>query len=174
MSVQAACHQEVFECLRQHFDCRFECFASPLNCRYPRFCSLFLDADAPFGSLGSFADLHPAAGSFQANPPFDRQSVKTMADHIFALLGKAQARTTSLPLCVRNTGIMCRRLSASAERMCESCLGVLCARQLIVTLSGTTALCSSRVTWRAVHMWSQHRICMSGRRCLSTRHCCRC
>jgi Phosphorylated CTD interacting factor 1 WW domain len=88
--MQAAAHREVFEVLRDQFDCRLECFASPLNCRYPRFCSMFADTDAPFGSLGSFCAFRPQSGSFQANPPFDEHFVERMAEHMFALLGAAK------------------------------------------------------------------------------------
>jgi hypothetical protein len=85
--LQAAVHAEVFNVLRDSFDCQFECFSSPLNCRYPHFCSIFFDTDAPFGSLGCFFSFKPAFGSFQANPPFDKSFVERMAQHMFALLG---------------------------------------------------------------------------------------
>jgi hypothetical protein len=35
--------------------------------RYARFCSAHLDVDGAFGSLGSFFDFHPCAGSYQAS-----------------------------------------------------------------------------------------------------------
>jgi hypothetical protein len=40
-----------------------------LSVRLGRFCSPFPDTDAAFGSLGSFFDMQPATGSFQAYPP---------------------------------------------------------------------------------------------------------
>ncbi len=35
--------------------------------RYARYCSAHLDVDGAFGSLGSFFDFHPRAGSYQAS-----------------------------------------------------------------------------------------------------------
>lgn len=95
---QAAVHGEVLEALRADFDCAFECFASPLNARYPRFCSMFPDTDRPFGSLGSFFAFRPAAGSFEANPPFDKALVKRMAAHMFQLLDTTKVRLGRLDL----------------------------------------------------------------------------
>ena len=45
-----------------------ELFASPLNCRFPRFCSAAADADAPFGSAGSFFASHLRSGADLAHP----------------------------------------------------------------------------------------------------------
>jgi hypothetical protein len=59
---QAALNEECFDVLQKYFDCRMECFASPLNCRYGRFCSVFLDTDHAFGSVGSFFDFCPRKG----------------------------------------------------------------------------------------------------------------
>ena len=59
-------------------------------CRWPRFCSAFLDTDAPFGSLGSFFKLQPEQGSFEANPPFDDDVISQMAAHMDALLSRAE------------------------------------------------------------------------------------
>eukprot|EP00892_Ulva_mutabilis_P005081 jgi/Ulvmu1/2945/UM149_0028.1 len=83
---QAAVHSHVLDTLHKHFDTCMECFASPLNCRWPRFCSLFPDTDAPFGSVGSFFHFKPQKGSFEANPPFDKDCVARMAAHMFSLL----------------------------------------------------------------------------------------
>ena len=107
VALQAAAHSEVFHVLRDNFDCRFECFASPFNCRYTRYCSMFPDTDGPFGSSGSFFRFAPTTGSFQANPPFDKQFVDAMADHMFKLLGTASVRS-----CARDPPgamSMCRR-----------------------------------------------------------------
>lgn len=90
--MQAAVHAPVLDTLHTHFDTCMECFASPLNCRWPRFCSLFADTDAPFGSLGSFFKFRPSGGSFQANPPFDKACVSQMAAHIFKLLLQTDVR----------------------------------------------------------------------------------
>ena len=58
-----------------------EAFASPLNARAAPFCSAFPDADAPFGSVGSFLSWQPPSGegSYEANPPFAPLVVEAMA-----------------------------------------------------------------------------------------------
>ncbi len=86
---QAAIPDHVFDALLRHFDVCFECFASPLNSRYPHFCSAFPDTDAPFGSVGSFFDFKPRAGSFEANPPFVPNLILKMAEHMHQLLVRA-------------------------------------------------------------------------------------
>lgn len=85
-------HAPVLDVLHTHFGTCMECFASPLNCRWPRFCSLFADTDAPFGSVGSFFKFTPSRGSFEANPPFDEACVERMAAHMFKLLLQTDVR----------------------------------------------------------------------------------
>ena len=63
---QCALSDGVFRVLRQRLGVGFECFASPLNCRFAHYCSAFSDTDAPFGAFGSFFDLSPTEGSFEA------------------------------------------------------------------------------------------------------------
>eukprot|EP00548_Thalassiothrix_antarctica_P020018 CAMPEP_0194179736 /NCGR_PEP_ID=MMETSP0154-20130528/13144_1 /TAXON_ID=1049557 /ORGANISM="Thalassiothrix antarctica, Strain L6-D1" /LENGTH=543 /DNA_ID=CAMNT_0038895193 /DNA_START=28 /DNA_END=1659 /DNA_ORIENTATION=- len=79
---QAACTEHVFDVLHTHFGVNLECFASPLNSRYARYCSAFPDTDACFGSLGSFFNFYPTAGSFQANPPFEPALMLAMVQHM--------------------------------------------------------------------------------------------
>lgn len=86
MFLQAAVYPEVLDELRKRFSTQQECFASPLNCRWPRFCSMFPDTDAPFGSTGDFFQFCPHGGSFEANPPFDRSFVSSMTAHMHKLL----------------------------------------------------------------------------------------
>ena len=91
---QAAIPDHVFDTLLRHFDVCFECFASPLNSRYPHFCSAFPDTDAPFGSVGSFFNFKPRAGSFEANPPFVPNLILKMAEHMHQLLVRADGDRT--------------------------------------------------------------------------------
>lgn len=95
--MQAAIHGGVFDALHDDFGCMAECFASPVNCRWDRFCSAAADVDGPFGSMGSFFDFRPSAGSFQANPPYDSGTVAKMTAHMEGLLRAAEER--GLPLC---------------------------------------------------------------------------
>ncbi|CAN0034104.1 unnamed protein product, partial [Discosporangium mesarthrocarpum] len=83
---QASLKGDAFDSLLRFFDVRMECFASPFNCRYAPFCSAFPDVDAPFGSVGSFFDFEPCEGAFEANPPFVREVILKMAQHMEYLL----------------------------------------------------------------------------------------
>eukprot|EP00929_Paragymnodinium_shiwhaense_P007139 TRINITY_DN111087_c0_g1_i1.p1 TRINITY_DN111087_c0_g1~~TRINITY_DN111087_c0_g1_i1.p1 ORF type:complete len:759 (-),score=227.26 TRINITY_DN111087_c0_g1_i1:34-2310(-) len=78
-----------FEVLTAEFGVSAECFASPFNCWHSRYCSAFPDCDAVFGSLGSFFDFRPKAGSFEANPPFAPAVLARMREHIEDLLAEA-------------------------------------------------------------------------------------
>lgn len=60
---QAAVPPPVMEQLADVFAISAEAFASPLNAQLPQFGSLFPDTDAPFGSLGSFFDIHFGGGA---------------------------------------------------------------------------------------------------------------
>ena len=55
--------------LREDLGVSSELFASPLNCRFPRFCSAAVDADEPFGSVGSFFDCDLRSGARRAASP---------------------------------------------------------------------------------------------------------
>jgi phosphorylated CTD-interacting factor 1 len=86
---QAAVAQTVLRALQKDFGVSVECFSSPLNTYLPSYCSLFPDTDAHFGSLGSFFDLNPSEGSFQANPPFVSSLMVQMVDRMEHLLAAA-------------------------------------------------------------------------------------
>ena len=101
---QAAIPDHVFDTLLRHFDVCFECFASPLNSRYPHFCSAFPDTDAPFGSVGSFFNFKPRAGSFEANPPFVPNLILKMAEHMHQLLVRADSDHTHAEASGENEG----------------------------------------------------------------------
>lgn len=68
---QAVIHQQlpiaVFRLLKERLGVELECFASPFNARLERYCSVFPDCDAHFGSEGSFFDLSPTSGSFEVS-----------------------------------------------------------------------------------------------------------
>eukprot|EP00300_Choanocystis_sp_HF-7_P004645 c13625_g1_i1.p1 GENE.c13625_g1_i1~~c13625_g1_i1.p1 ORF type:complete len:462 (-),score=74.75 c13625_g1_i1:198-1583(-) len=87
---QAALGEGVFDVLLDQLGIDMECFASPLNCRYDTFCSAFTDTDAAFGSMGSFFEFWPTAGSYEANPPFVEEVMERMAAHIQELLDLTQ------------------------------------------------------------------------------------
>ncbi|CAM9597240.1 unnamed protein product [Pylaiella littoralis] len=83
---QASMGGDAFDVLLRHFGAKMECFASPFNCRYSRYCSAFKDTDEPFGSVGSFFDFRPTEGAYEANPPFVRDVILKMANHMDSLL----------------------------------------------------------------------------------------
>ena len=99
---------------------RFEGFASPLNCRYRRYCSAFVDVDAPFGSLGSWFGVRPAAGSFELNPPFVEPLVLSLCDHLEALLARADARGRALAFAVVVGANAAARAHAAWRRLTAS------------------------------------------------------
>jgi len=87
--LQAALPPGAFQMLHNEFSVSIESFASPLNCYFTRYCSAFIDTDAPFGSLGSFYNFKPKSGSFEANPPFTEELMELMVSHIEQLLTDA-------------------------------------------------------------------------------------
>lgn len=87
--LHAALPRKVFELLHRTFHVTFECFASPFNCYFRQYCSAFPDTDCYFGSRGSFFDLNPKSGSFQANPPFSEEIMLAMANHMISLLDES-------------------------------------------------------------------------------------
>jgi hypothetical protein len=48
---------DIYSLMVDDFSISLEMFASPLNYTIPRYCSLFIDTDKPFGSIGSFMNL---------------------------------------------------------------------------------------------------------------------
>eukprot|EP00456_Euglypha_rotunda_P014811 TRINITY_DN14700_c0_g1_i3.p1 TRINITY_DN14700_c0_g1~~TRINITY_DN14700_c0_g1_i3.p1 ORF type:complete len:258 (+),score=26.61 TRINITY_DN14700_c0_g1_i3:138-911(+) len=93
---QAAIPEACFQLLQERFGVGHECFASPLNQFLPSFGSAFPDTDHFFGSKGSFFDLRPEEGSFEANPPFLEEHMAAMAFHVLALIERAQAKGKAL------------------------------------------------------------------------------
>lgn len=86
---QAAVAEKAFVILSQDMGVTLECFASPLNSTFALHCSAFHDTDACFGSLGSFFDLNPTQGSFEANPPFVLAVMDAMLVHVHKLFEAA-------------------------------------------------------------------------------------
>ena len=93
---QAALGGGTFAVLRTCFGTTMEMFASPLNARSSPFCSAFVDTDSAFGSLGSFLDLRPESGAFEANPPFVPLVIDAMCEHMEQLLSNAESKSAPL------------------------------------------------------------------------------
>ena len=82
----------VFDILQDKLKVEGECFASPLNHRLDNFFSAFPDTDRCFGSLGSFfsPNNNRLTGSWECNPPFDVESVKSTLKKLLELLENAE------------------------------------------------------------------------------------
>ena len=76
--------------LRRLLGVAHECYASPLNRYFGSYCSAFADTDSFFGSTGPFQQFWPTEGSFEANPPFDQQSVSECFEHVGVLFRAAR------------------------------------------------------------------------------------
>jgi len=79
---QAALPDALFQLLSERLDVNHECFGSPFNHYLPTYCSAFPDLDRFFGSCGSFLDMQPTTGSFEANPPFVEEVMTILATKI--------------------------------------------------------------------------------------------
>ena len=82
-------HTQAMRALQRGMGCVVECCASPFNTYMRNYCSAFPDTDSHFGSLGSFFTFEPTHGSFEANPPFNRQVIGEMFKHMLKLLQNA-------------------------------------------------------------------------------------
>lgn len=85
--------------LYARWNVRNEAFASPINSRLlgkknARFCSLFPDIDAPFGSVGSFLnpDLN-LSGNWIVNPPFVESIMVSAAQVVLDQLANKKKQT---------------------------------------------------------------------------------
>ena len=90
----------VHRVLHDLFHIRFEGFASPLNCTFTPFCSAFVDIDAPFGSIGSFATHNPQSGAIELNPPFVPGLIDAACIHALSLLNRATVTNSSLTIII--------------------------------------------------------------------------
>ena len=88
------------DALYADFGVRNEAFASPLNSRLlgkpgARFCSLFPDTDAPYGSAGDFFAIAPENldGNWVVNPPFVEDLLARAARHVAAALSSKRKQT---------------------------------------------------------------------------------
>lgn len=90
----------VIKYLINSYNLLLECYASPINSTCKKFCSLFPETDAPFGSLGRFdnlliseiLDLEPEEKQFsiEINPPFIETIMDYATDRIIEILHAAQ------------------------------------------------------------------------------------
>lgn len=83
----------IYKYLTERYGVTIEGFASPINSqiiRLPnndnfRFCSLFLDTDEPFGSIGSFFDQDFTNRNVFANPPYVPALMDRVAERIIEI-----------------------------------------------------------------------------------------
>ena len=79
----------------QDFGVDAECFASPMNRRQPRYCSAFLDTDAPFGSEGNFfaaarRGVLASFGSAECGPPYDDELMRLAVEALDVELSRRE------------------------------------------------------------------------------------
>lgn len=78
--------QSIYNYLMINYKVDVEAFASPLNSQIRElggnFCSLFLDTDAKYGSIGNFFDLSLIGRKAIVNPPFVESVLEKVADKI--------------------------------------------------------------------------------------------
>eukprot|EP00930_Biecheleria_cincta_P062002 TRINITY_DN47525_c0_g1_i1.p1 TRINITY_DN47525_c0_g1~~TRINITY_DN47525_c0_g1_i1.p1 ORF type:complete len:454 (-),score=73.60 TRINITY_DN47525_c0_g1_i1:192-1553(-) len=119
---QCAVPGSAFDSVRPKLGHMIECFASPLNCHYDRFCSAFGPLEACFGSLGSFFDLDPEEGSFEANPPFVPEIMDAMLVRIENLLGDSSRGALSFLVVIPawGAGVRCCR-DLERSKHCRAC-----------------------------------------------------
>jgi hypothetical protein len=101
---QCAVPRLAFEALVPHLGRVVEMFASPLNSHGARFCSAFGPLETAFGSLGSFFELDPESGTFEANPPFVPEIMDAMVARIAELLSDASRGPLSYLVVVPSWG----------------------------------------------------------------------
>lgn len=150
---QGALPQRVFNLLNERFDIAHECFASPLNVSYSSvtFNSLFVDCDQYFGGQGSFFRAIPHGGCFEANPPFDRQSVHATYQQINDVLNINSKRAEK----IRTAGSQ----AASAD---EDALLYVVVAPRSVSEGGTYPEVEKRWVLRTLTLWPHHHVFTRG------------
>jgi hypothetical protein len=74
--------KNVYEYFVNNFEVSIEGFASPLNHKLDKYCSLFPDTDANYGSIGNFFRLKFENINLLVNPPFVDYVIENMANKI--------------------------------------------------------------------------------------------
>lgn len=96
--------QEHADDLYNNFGVRNEAFASPFNSRFAgkpnaTFCSLFLDTDSPFGSIGDFFGVSSEkwqSGNWEVNPPFVEDVLLKAVDKVLEETKKAKEKRVNI------------------------------------------------------------------------------
>jgi hypothetical protein len=76
--------------LHRKYGIDFELFGSSINHFYSNYCSLFYDLEKYLGSKGNFNLLTIKKGFYVANPPFDEEIMKNMANRLIDALKKSK------------------------------------------------------------------------------------
>lgn len=75
--------------LRKHLSIETECYTTPVLATTERYCSLFVDTDMCFGSLGNFIENLFEEGSFLVHPPLVHEIIDAASDHMQRMLSAA-------------------------------------------------------------------------------------
>ena len=84
-------HSSVPPRLLQLLNIDTELFGTPLNTSLDRFCSPFIDIEAAFGSLGSFATFKMTEGKYVFNPPYDTRLMNKACKHLIQQISIVKA-----------------------------------------------------------------------------------
>lgn len=84
-NLQLAVNPQFYQKLKR-YGFAHELFASIFNCYFNSYCSLFPDLEQHFGSKGNFNDFEIISGLYVANPPFDEEVAKNMANKLVSIL----------------------------------------------------------------------------------------
>jgi hypothetical protein len=74
--------------LKNDFNLIHELFASPINCTLNSYCSIYLDVEKYFGSVGNFFSYDLKSGFYTFNPPYQVDIIEKGINKLFSYLDK--------------------------------------------------------------------------------------
>ncbi|ULY68489.1 phosphorylated CTD interacting factor 1 WW domain protein [Chlorella virus XW01] len=74
--------------LKKDFNLIHELFASPINCTLNSYCSIYIDVEKYFGSVGNFFNYELKSGFYTFNPPYQIDIIEKGFNKLFEYLDK--------------------------------------------------------------------------------------
>lgn len=93
---QLAVLPNIMNDMKKDYHLNFECFASAINSTFKNYCSIYYDLERYFGSVGSFYNIIPKAGTFGFNPPYQKDIIEYSVNRLFGFLEKTNDKLTFL------------------------------------------------------------------------------
>ena len=78
------------------YDLSFELFASSINTSFNNYCSVYYDVEKYFGSKGSFYNVIPLSGTYDVNPPYQKNIINSCLNKLLEHLNSAQENNRKL------------------------------------------------------------------------------